>query len=437
MKEMGEYVLKKLKKSADDVIVQCDESMVAQVKFSNNKVSTTQRWINSHISIFASFQKKTVATMIAPDKQSADNVIAKLPKFASSLSSNNDYHGLAEGPFKYNNFENFDRKIKDVDMCDVVSGSINSALENGAERASGVFETEIFHTFLLGTNNVEASDSFTRAYFSIRSLCKNDGSGQNTSSGRRLSDVDFKGAALSSSQTAVASMNPSQLDEGNYDVFFEHLPAANLLENAANSSSIFNVESGLSFFSNRLGKKVASESFCLNDDATVDWGINSRKHDDEGVPCKKTKIIENGVLKNYLHNTSSAFKYKTKTTASAGILAPRPINPIVEKGNLNKDDMICRINKGLLVTNLWYTRFQNYTSGNFSTIPRDGIFLIEKGKITRPIKGIRINDSMLRFLGNIIGISRDSRQMMGWELDSPITVPQLLVKNVAITKSSE
>ncbi len=437
MNEIAEYVIAKLKKQADDVIVQYDDAVVAQVKFSNNKVSTTQRWISSHISIFASFKKKTVATMILPDRKSADEVIRKLPKFASALSVNNDYYGISKGPFKYKDVQTFDKGLQDVDMCDVIEGSINSALKNGAERVSGIFETDVVHSSMIGTNGVEAEDSFTRAYFSIRSLCRNDGSGQYTSSGRRLIEIDCDDAAERSAETAFKSRKPSSIAEGKYDIFFEHLPAANLMENAANSASIFNVESGLSFFNNKLGKKVASENFSLVDDATLDWGISSRKFDDEGVPCRRTGIIENGILKNYLHNTSSAKKYKAKTTANAGILAPRPMNPIVKKGNLNKDEMICKIKKGLLVTNLWYTRFQNHTTGDFSTIPRDGIFLIEKGEIKGPVKGIRINDSMLRMLGSIGGISKDSRQMMGWELESPITVPQLIIKNVSITKSSE
>jgi len=96
----------------------------------------------------------------------------------------------------------------------------------------------------------------------------------------------------------------------------------------------------------------------------------------EGVPTQKTGLIENGICKNYLHNTSSARRHKTESTGNAGLISPEPWNVVFEKGNSKFDDMMEGIKKGLLVTNVWYTRFANYHTGDFSTIPRDGCYLI-------------------------------------------------------------
>jgi PmbA protein len=157
--------------------------------------------------------------------------------------------------------------------------------------------------------------------------------------------------------------------------------------------------------------------------------------DDEGVPTRETAIIKSGILKNYLHNTSTAKKYKTKTTANAGLIVPSPINTILEEGNMPKEKLFKEIDNGLYITNVWYTRFQNYLTGDFSTIPRDGIFLIIDGEIAKSLKGIRISDNLQRILENIIGLSNKSEWIIWWGLENqiPVLTPHVLVKDVNIT----
>jgi PmbA protein len=157
--------------------------------------------------------------------------------------------------------------------------------------------------------------------------------------------------------------------------------------------------------------------------------------DDEGTPTQTTPIIENGVLRNYLHNTSTARKYKVKTTANAGLVAPSPINTVLKEGRISNDKLLKEVDNGLYVTNVWYTRFQNYLSGDFSTIPRDGIFLIKKGEIVKSLKGIRITDNLQKILENISNLSNQPEWIIWWGLESqiPVLTPHVLVKNVNIT----
>jgi len=153
---------------------------------------------------------------------------------------------------------------------------------------------------------------------------------------------------------------------------------------------------------------------------------------------QRTEIIKDGILQTYLHNTSSAKKYKTKTTANAGLIAPYPINIILQQGNQNKEEIIKEMKSGIYITNVWYTRFQNYMSGDFSTIPRDGIFLIQNGNIVKSIKDIRISDNLQRILENVINISNKPEWIIWWGLDFqiPIFTPYVLVKDVNITQST-
>ncbi len=436
-KEIADYLLRKLRGKAEDVVVAAEKREKAQVKFSNNKVSTTQRWLADSVFVFAAIKGRTVSTTIFPDKKSADAAAEKLIRFSGSISKNTSYRGIAEGPFKYRKVQAFDKKIVDIDMADKVHASINAALECGAKRASGVFEMSAGKLYLVTSNGAEGEDKSAKAYFSVRALAENGGSGHDVIATRKAGELDCAKVASGAAETAVASRRAVSAVPGTYDVLLDFLPAANLMEHIASSASIFYVESGLSCFGNKLGKNVASRSFTLVDDATIDWGIGSRAFDDEGVPTQRNEIIKEGVLKTYLHNTSTAVRYKAKTTASAGLTAPKAINPVVEKGNLNKEAILSKIKKGLLVTNVWYTRFTNHATGDFSTIPRDGMFLVENGKIKRPVKGLRISDNLPRMLKSIDAVGSENREIMSWELDSPITVPQLLVRKVNFTKSAK
>ena len=96
-----------------------------------------------------------------------------------------------------------------------------------------------------------------------------------------------------------------------------------------------------------------------------------------------------------------------------------------------------QVKRGIYITNVWYTRSQNMMTGDFSTIPRDGIFYIEDGKIKHPIKNIRISENMQHILQNINTIANDSKQVKGWEVEDPVVTPSVLVKGLNISRPFE
>ena len=175
----------------------------------------------------------------------------------------------------------------------------------------------------------------------------------------------------------------------------------------------------------------------LADDGTVPNGFDSARFDEEGTPTRKNTIIEKGVLKTYLHNTSTAKRHKVKTTANAGLVTPLPFNLILQNGKFNKEEMIRQVKRGLIITNVWYTRFQNYETGDFSTIPRDGMFMVENGKVTGPVKELRINDNLIRILKSITAVGSEPEPVFGWEVEIPTITPAVLVRDVKMTKSVE
>ena len=108
----------------------------------------------------------------------------------------------------------------------------------------------------------------------------------------------------------------------------------------------------------------------------------------------------------------------------------------MDLGDMSREKLFKEVKRGLYLTNTWYTRFQNYAKGDFSTIPRDGIFLIEKGEVKQSLKDLRISDNASSLLGNVAGISKERQHVHWWgEADPPSLSPYVLIKDVHITKS--
>ena len=437
--KLAHYVKEKLLKlRADDVIISLNKSKASQIKFVNNKIAKTGTESLVDMDIFLTKDKKiTLTTLKDVSKKSADNTIRKVMQFIKHLAPKEDYFGIAQGPFKYKELKNvYDERISKLNekAVNYVEDAINIALNNGAKRSTGVLEFDDTERLLLSSKDVEAIDKSTKAYFSIRALVRKDASGHSVCCSRTLNDLKYKEAAQEAALIAKLALNPKGIAAGRYDIIFDQIPFACLLNEVGKASSVFNVEAGLSFLKGKIGKKVANKEVTLIDDASLDGGFDSVKFDDEGVPSQKNVIIDEGTLRTYLHNTSTARKYKTKTTANAGLIVPTPTNLILQSGKYSREELLKEVKKGLYVTNIWYTRFQNYAKGDFSTVPRDGIFFIENGKIKYPVKEIRISENILNLLCNISAIGKEEKQIYGWEVSIPTLTPMVLVKNVNVTK---
>lgn len=426
-----------LKNGADDIAIEKNTAEVRQVRFANNSIQIFNLWNVSNYDIFLSYKKRTVNTSVcgSSEKEIID-AIKKLIKYAKLTKPNQDYFGIAEGPFKYKKIPKlFDKKIINANLQDITEGMINSALENSTNTA-GVTYAESGERELETSSNVSGSEKSTAIKISIRALNKDEETGHCASCSRILSSINPEKIGRKAGEIAKLAKEPQKLEPGKYDVIFDPLSASNLLSTAGAMTSAFFVDSGMSFLREKIGKRVANENVTLVDDSSIPNGYQSTLFDSEGVPTKRTNIIENGVLKTYLHNTSTAKKYKTETTANAGIVAPYPRNIVLKEGKYSKENLFENFS-GLYITNVWYTRFQNYLTGDFSTIPRDGIFLYKNGEIVKSAKDIRVSDNLQKMLESISKISSKPEWIMWWGLDFqiPVLTPYILVKDVNITQS--
>ena len=155
------------------------------------------------------------------------------------------------------------------------------------------------------------------------------------------------------------------------------------------------------------------------------------------MPTGSTTVIEGGMLRSYLHNLTTAKRWKTETTGNAGILSPHPWNIEVGAGDSSFDEMLRTMKRGVVLTSNWYTRFMNSRTGEFSTVPRDGAFLVEGGEMTTPLKGMRVSDGLERMFSSAKLLSKQREWIEWWEVDTPTLCPWLLADGVRITRAFE
>jgi PmbA protein len=370
--EMLHYLQKKLQeKGPSDIVLSLRSGKKTQIKFVNNQIAASKTWDNTNLAIFLNYNKKIVATTLQNfSKQEIESAADKLIKFGNSIKPNENFKGIAKGPFEYKDVAKiYDKKIADLgeDCIDFVEAGVNAALEEGAERTNGVLEFIDNSEYLVTSENVDVTDKGTGLYFSIRAHSDKDASGYSNQICTQLSEFNPEIPGKEAGHIASIAKNPEKLKPGKFDAIFAPYPFSNFIDHL-DSASIFYVEAGYSFLTDMIGKTVASPALTVHDDATYPGGLASGKFDDEGHPTQKTLLIDKGVLKTFLHNTSTAKRYNTKTTASAGLVCPSPSNLILESGKKSEKQLFEDFT-GLYITNLWYTRFQNYMTGDFSTIP--------------------------------------------------------------------
>jgi PmbA protein len=211
-------------------------------------------------------------------------------------------------------------------------------------------------------------------------------------------------------------------------IVFERTVAGALIGHifeAVNGDSIYR---GASFLSGKLNEKVAGDNIQVIDDGTMHGGFGTSPFDSEGVPSRKTVVLENGVLKSYLLNTYTAKKLGLKTTgnASRGLAGTPGIGPgnfFLKPGTKSMQEIIGEIKEGLFVTE--FLGFGvNLVTGDFSR-GASGLW-IENSELTFPVEEITVAGNLKDMFFNISEIGNDL------EFRSSIASPTLRIEGMTV-----
>ena len=185
---------------------------------------------------------------------------------------------------------------------------------------------------------------------------------------------------------------------------------------------------GQSIFSDRMGRKVCPAGINIVDDATWQGNRGSCNFDDEGIPGQKTYMVQDGVLNSYLHDRISAAHYGVSPTGNGRREGFR-YNPIprmrltyMENGTTDPQDIISSVKKGIYVDEFSNGQVK-IGEGDFTFYVKSG-FLIENGRLTRPVKDINVIGNGPQALADIEMVGNDLKIDNGtWTCGKGQSVP--------------
>ena len=201
---------------------------------------------------------------------------------------------------------------------------------------------------------------------------------------------------------------------------------------------------GQSIFSDKMGKRVAKTGINILDDATVPGNRGSLNYDDEGVPGQKTCMVEDGILRSYLHDRISAGFFKVSPTGNGRRESfrynpiPRMRNTYMESGSDGTlQDLIASVKEGIFVD-----QFSNgqvkIGEGDFTFYVKSG-YTIENGRLAMPVKDINIIGNGPEALADISAVAGDlkiddSTWTCGKDQSAPVScgIPSVLVDKLIV-----
>ena len=428
-----------LSEGASDATASMGTGGQCMVRFSNNEITVVDSLRHRSGSLFVNVEGRRASTNVVElDQRALRTAARKAVAIARASPAGDEHVPLPNGPFRYDPALLSSPRVglDPESPAAWVQEAVSAGLKEGAERMAGSLIVNDGERTLATSGGVLATTEGGSIELSVRAFGKGQASGASVSLAVDEEGLNPSATGADAGRQARMASEPVQGEAGIMDAVLGPMVMASLMNQVGRMASAFHIDTGMSFLAGRLGQEVASPSFTLLDDPTMPGTYGSSPFDAEGLPTKRTAIVEDGVFKTYLHNSTTAKRHGTASTANAGLIAPRPFNLVMSGGREDLDSLIRSVDRGVLVTNCWYLRFQNYTSGDFSTIPRDAMFLIKNGELAGSIKELRLTGNMPQMLRDLEGATRERQWISWWEVSTPTLAPHALIRNVRFTQSS-
>ncbi len=418
-KSLSERILSLSRADECDITFEAEDS--AHTRFAANDVTTSSFSENLTISIASRGKGKSGTVRISEtDPDSLKRAVARSEELMELAPVDPEYvEGL--GPQTYAAIAAYHEETARAGPAERRDG-VRAALDAGRSKglqASGFFETETRWSAIAGKRGLFAFHRATAASYST-TLRTEDGTGSGWAgfASPRVGEIRAGDLAARAARKAEGSAKPRELEPGRYTVILEPAAVSDFLGTLGFSLSARAADEGRSYFSkagggHRIGEKIFADSVTLSSDPT-DPRIPGRPWTGGGtgggggfqggganvwaLPARPVTWIEKGVLKNL-----SLDRYWAAKTQREPL--PYPGSIVMEGGSGSVEDLIAGADRALLVTRFWYIRSVNPQTLQQTGLTRDGLWLVEGGKITGPVNNFRFNESPGNALKNVEAMS--------------------------------
>lgn len=259
------------------------------------------------------------------------------------------------------------------------------------------------------------SERRSDAFMKIICISPSGRSGYASHASVSVGDLDAGALATTAALKATAPGDVAEVPPGEYPVVFEAQATGWLLDLLAGAAfnGLAHAE-GRGALDGKLGARVAAPAINLSDSPTSNRTL-PRAFDAEGTRKRPQPLIQDGVAHRVTHDLRSAALAGAETTGHAlgpggDPIGPHPTNLVLAGGGAADEAELCAgIERGVYVTRLWYANVVRPKETLITAVTRDGTFLIENGEVTRPLRDLRLTDSVLRILSRTQALTREQR----------------------------
>jgi TldD protein len=307
------------------------------------------------------------------------------------------------------------RKVDLVRAADAAARAVDSRVK----QVRVTYMDRVQEVRIVNSLGVEATEKRVQVILAVHCVAAQDGlmqTGYQTlggSSGWEVFDAESpEEAAREAARRAVMMLSARPAPGGSMPVVIHSSAGGTMVHEAVGHGLEADlVLEGMSVYADKVGQMVASPLVSVLDDATVPGRRGSSSFDDEGTPSRKNLLIENGVLKGYMQDRLSALKLGAEPTGNGRRESyrhrpiPRMTNTIIAPGLDDPEAIIADTEQGLLVKKMGGGQV-NTVNGDFVFEVAEG-YLIEKGRVTEPVRGATLTGNGPQALADIDRLAGD------------------------------
>ncbi len=414
----------------------------ALTRFANNSIHQNVAERNATL-ILRVFRRKGMGTATTNrlDGEGLDELVKRARTNAEASPEDPDYPGLPE-PADYAPVNAFDPVTADYSP-EARARAVGDVCRLSAEKgfnASGAFSTGMTEVAIANSQGLFAYHIGTNGDFQTV-IMGEDTSGRTQGSAWRVDEIPVEFLGRDAIQKAEEGRNPRRVASAPYTVVLSPYATEDILMmlNYYGMGAQAVLE-GRSWMNDRQGVKAMSDLVDIWDDGLDSTGIPI-PFDFEGVPKRHVDIVQKGVVKGPVYDRITARKMGETTTGHAlpptmRSLGPMATNLFMAPGPASTEEMIRSTARGLYITRFWYTRLVHPRDCVITGMTRDGVFMIEGGELTCPVKNLRFTQSYVKALADVDLVGRETRLLTSEYGNWATRVPALKINEFTFTGST-
>ena len=300
-------------------------------------------------------------------------------------------------------------------------------------QASGAYRTGTQEAAVHTTRGARAYHASTFAGLII-TMMSDTSAGWSKGSSWQASGLDVESLADEAIGKALRGKDPRHIAPGNYAVVLEPYAVDDILGSLSlQGMGAQSVQDGLSWMTSIMGQRAMSPQVSIWDDG-IDPGGWPVPFDSEGVPRQRVDIVKKGVVGGPVHGSYTAGKEERSSTGHQSILAAAPMatNLFMREGDESLDRMIASTRRGLYITRFFYTRLVHSRGCVMTGMTRDGVFLVENGQLSYPVKDLGFTQSYVGALAGVEAVGNQSKLVLN-EVGFATRVPALKLERFNFT----